>query len=69
MNRASATKSQGVATDDSALVSGRLPCRGCMKNCKNYSICEGRPWRTLANDRSAPRGERLAQRQLQDEVA
>ncbi len=23
----------------------RLPCRGCMPNCKNYTICNGYPWR------------------------
>ena len=23
----------------------RLPCRGCMKTCKNYLICQGKPWR------------------------
>jgi hypothetical protein len=25
--------------------SARLPCRGCMSNCMNYSICDGRLWR------------------------
>jgi len=23
----------------------RLPCRGCLTTCKNYSICGGKPWR------------------------
>lgn len=27
----------------------RLPCRGCTKNCGNYMVCEGRPWRTLSD--------------------
>lgn len=25
----------------------RLPCRGCLLNCKNYSVCQGRPWRPV----------------------
>ncbi len=32
--------------------SWRLPCRGCMKSCKNYTTCGGRPWQ-LAADVSA----------------
>jgi hypothetical protein len=31
----------------------RLPCRGCGSDCKNYAICDGRPWRTLAPEASA----------------
>ena len=23
----------------------RLPCRGCLKSCKNYEACGGYPWR------------------------
>ncbi len=23
----------------------RLPCRGCTRDCKNYSRCDGYPWR------------------------
>lgn len=23
----------------------RLPCRGCTAACKQYAICEGKPWR------------------------
>lgn len=23
----------------------RLPCRGCLEDCANYAICEGKPWR------------------------
>ena len=22
----------------------RLPCRGCTRDCPNYSSCDGRPW-------------------------
>ena len=28
----------------------RLPCRGCGSDCKNYTVCDGRPWSTLAPD-------------------
>ncbi|MFT6221351.1 MAG: hypothetical protein ACJA0C_000753 [Candidatus Endobugula sp.] len=27
----------------------RLPCRGCMTNCKNYSVCNGKPWRITSD--------------------
>ncbi len=23
----------------------RLPCRGCLINCRNYDRCNGAPWR------------------------
>lgn len=23
----------------------RLPCRGCTVSCKNYTLCDGKPWR------------------------
>jgi len=23
----------------------RLPCRGCLPDCKNYDSCNGTPWR------------------------
>jgi hypothetical protein len=23
----------------------RLPCRGCMADCPNYTTCDGMPWR------------------------
>ena len=23
----------------------RLPCRGCLQNCKNIAVCEGKLWR------------------------
>ncbi|MFT7299662.1 MAG: hypothetical protein ACI89Z_000114 [Porticoccus sp.] len=23
----------------------RLPCRGCLRSCINYTTCKGRPWR------------------------
>jgi len=23
----------------------RLPCRGCLPSCKNYSLCDGKLWR------------------------
>ena len=23
----------------------RLPCRGCLPDCRNYAICEGARWR------------------------
>ncbi len=23
----------------------RLPCRGCLKTCSNYTVCDGKPWR------------------------
>ena len=23
----------------------RLPCRGCTRECLNYTVCDGRPWR------------------------
>lgn len=23
----------------------RLPCRGCTYQCKNYALCDGKPWR------------------------
>jgi hypothetical protein len=26
----------------------RLPCRGCTRNCKLYSVCHGTPWRLEA---------------------
>lgn len=33
--------------------SARLPCRGCMSNCINYAICDGRLWRLgVENDDS-----------------
>lgn len=25
----------------------RLPCRGCLPTCKNYPVCDGKPWRAL----------------------
>ena len=28
----------------------RLPCRGCLPDCKDFINCDGRPWRTLATD-------------------
>ena len=30
---------------DMALEMERLPCRGCTRDCPNYSECAGRPWR------------------------
>jgi hypothetical protein len=33
--------------------SARLPCRGCLSNCINYAVCDGRPWRLgLENENS-----------------
>lgn len=26
-------------------ISNRLPCRGCLRTCKNYDTCEGKLWR------------------------
>lgn len=34
----------------------RLPCRGCMTHCKNYALCEGKPWRQQP---TAPTGVKL----------
>ena len=31
----------------------RLPCRGCLKSCKNYTTCQGYPWR-LPIERDIP---------------
>ncbi len=28
----------------------RLPCRGCVKTCKRYTSCNGRPWRLQKKD-------------------
>lgn len=52
--------------------SARLPCRGCMSNCINYEICDGRLWRMglgnnvsnkTATDKSgdAEKGKKAAQ--------
>jgi hypothetical protein len=43
-----------AAVDDRLQASGktqtyssnqRLPCRGCTRNCANYTHCNGKPWR------------------------
>ena len=36
--------------------SARLPCRGCLKDCKHYPICDGRLWRLPAAERVAGPG-------------
>jgi len=28
----------------------RLPCRGCIRNCANYTRCNGTPWRMQLQD-------------------
>lgn len=49
------TKNKSQATNDSVKVGEqyRLPCRGCTSACGNYAICEGRPWRTLSENKQA----------------
>ncbi|WP_157209917.1 hypothetical protein [Marinimicrobium agarilyticum] len=37
----------------------RLPCRGCLPTCKNYPVCDGKPWRALD---AAVAGEAPAER-------
>jgi len=39
--------SSGVPKESNTL---HLPCRGCTKRCENYSVCEGRLWRTLSDN-------------------
>jgi hypothetical protein len=45
----------GPAADRSLAPEGgvsRLPCRGCLPDCKDLAVCDGRPWRTLGPDAS-----------------
>lgn len=35
----------GSADDGETLETRRLPCRGCTRSCKNYDICDGKPWK------------------------
>jgi len=32
-------------TGTAATEATRLPCRGCLPDCKNYDSCNGTPWR------------------------
>lgn len=27
-----------------------LPCRGCLPDCKDRAVCDGRPWRSLGRE-------------------
>jgi hypothetical protein len=47
MNEQSPVPPAFVSPTDATPLRTRLPCRGCDDSCKNYEICDGRPWRTL----------------------
>jgi len=42
-----------VEIDNMQNTPSRMPCRGCLRNCKNYNSCQGRPWR-IAREETSP---------------
>jgi hypothetical protein len=48
INMLKKNKSNRNPADNNSMVK-RLPCRGCIAGCKNYSRCDGTPWQMLSD--------------------
>ncbi len=50
MKEESRCRADGAQLSPPAGSNSRLPCRGCASDCVHYTICDGRPWRTLTRE-------------------